>query len=519
MKVAAIDIGSNSIHMIVAVGGSDGMFEIIDREKDVTRLGAGAFKSHHISESAYAAGLATITRFKHIIDRHNVDDILAVATSAVREAENGAAFVQAIRRATGIQPRIITGKEEARLIHLAVRAAIDLRQRNALLIDIGGGSVEIAFTTGARLRTAHSLKLGVLRLRDEYGKMSLLNPEERHRLTTHIHRSAASAIADARRFGFDLAVGTSGTLLSLGLAVHLQRGGSSWVTPHGRTVRLDELRRLAEELVHMTPELRARVAGLDPDRADTIHFGALLIVELMKLTGATELLLCDAAIREGVVYERLLRADSGTRRGDTPDVRRNSVLRLVRVCGQDLPHTREIVKLALQLFDQTVTVHRLGGAARELLEYAAHLHDVGRMVGFERHEQLSYFIVRYGDLRGFTDQELETLALIARFHRRAKPKVRFDEFARLSPSAQQCVTLGAAILRVAEGLDRRHLQVVRKVRCRLWTRRMRIYVDAPPDADIEVFSAGRKAGLLSRILNRKIDIQLEDSRVEPDQTA
>lgn len=520
MKVAAIDIGSNSIHMIIAADNGDASFEVLDREKDVVRLGAGAFKQGRISDSSFAAGLDALSKFKQIIDRHGVDDIVAVATSAVREAENGRQFIDAVRKLTGIQPRVITGKEEARLIHYAVRAALDLRHRKALMIDMGGGSVEVAIAGYARLRVAQSLKLGVLRLRDEIGREDPMTSASRERLTELVRQEAAEAMNEVREVGFDVAVGTSGTILNLGVAIHLKKGPTNWISPHGRIVTLPELRELALELKELDAEKRARIPGIDPDRGDTVHLGALVLVQLLEMAGAESLMLCEAAIREGLVYERFARAGEVNReKHELPNLRRASILRLARKCGQDNPHPRQIVKLALQIFDQTTTVHGLNNAARELLEYAAWLHDAGRAIGFERHEQLSYYIIRYGELRGFTDEEVELVALMARFHRRAKPKARFDEFAHLSPWGQQVVTLGSAILRLAEGLDRRHLQIVRKLRCELWTRRLRIYVDAAGDAAVETWSARRKAALLAKVLDRKIDLELEGGRVESNPSA
>ncbi|MBI3759163.1 MAG: Ppx/GppA family phosphatase, partial [Deltaproteobacteria bacterium] len=396
MKVAAIDIGTNSIHMIIAADAGDGTFETLDREKDVVRLGAGAFKLGRISDTAFAAGLDALSKFKQLIDRHGVDDIVAVATSAVREAENGAQFLDAVKRTTGIQPRMISGKEEARLIHYAVRAALDLRHRKALMIDIGGGSVEVAVAGFARLRMAQSLKLGVLRLRDEINREDPLSDDGREKLAALIRERAAEAMQEVRDTGFDLAVATSGTALNLGIAIHLKKGTANWISPHGRVITLDEVRELTKELLALDADKRAKVPGIDPDRGDTIHLGALLLTQLLEMAGASSLMLCEAAIREGIVYERLSRAGEVGRSGhEFPNLRRNSVLRLARKCGQENPHPRQIVKLALQIFDQTATVHGMNNAAREMLEYAAWLHDAGRAIGFERHEQLSYYIIRY----------------------------------------------------------------------------------------------------------------------------
>lgn len=515
MKLAAIDIGSNSIHMVVVRHGGDQVIEVVDREKDMVKLGAGAFRNGRLTDDAFAAGVDSLVKFRKIIDHHRVEQIIAVATSAVREAANGDAFLAEVKRRTGIVPRTISGIEEARLIHTAVRGAIDLVGKRALCIDIGGGSVEAVVGDATKVTFAASLALGVQRLRDRIGEDDPLTRDQRRQLDKLIEAEASAALRKAHDAGFELCVGTSGTILGLGLAVHLARGHERWISPHGRVVPLSELKQTAEELAGMDADERNRVPGIDFERTDTVHIGGLLLVRLLEMAEAESITLCDSSVREGLVIEAIEKPN-GKRTGSArqTDIRRQSVMGLLRRCGQDNEHSRLISTLSLQLFDGTRTIHRFGDSERMLLDYTALMHDVGRHISFERHEQHSHYIIRHGDLLGFSNEEVDLMAIIARFHRKAKPKPRHREYAALTPVQQRMVTLHAGILRVSEGLERRHAQVIESLSCEVTPKKVRLRVVAHGDAEVEIWAAQRKSSLLARALDRRIEVELtEESRV------
>ncbi|MGE0480262.1 MAG: HD domain-containing protein [Phycisphaerae bacterium] len=522
MRIAAIDIGTNSVHMIIAHVAPDRTYDIVDREKDMVKLGAGTFRGGALDQRALDAGVAALRKFKTLIDRHGADVVLAVATSAVREAANGPAFLELVKRETDLRPRVISGIEEARLLHVAVRDVIDLTDRNALVIDIGGGSVELVVGNARSLPLAESVGLGVLRLRDHLGDADPLPRDARKRLDALVREQAGPVIARGRELGFALAVGTSGTILDLGLAAHRARGNDRWMSPDGRVVPVEDLRELADRLASMSADERAAVSGIDAHRADTIHFGALLLVTLLDLAKADSIVLCDVSIREGLVLDHLsnpaatreLRAEPGAQ-----DVRLRSVLALARRAGHLTPHEQRVAQLALQVFDQTQTAHQFAAAERRILECAAWLHDIGRNIDFERHEHHAYYLIRYAGLRGFTEDELELIALAARFHRKAGPKPRHREYAALRPRGRRVVRVLAGILRLAEGLDRGHTQVVRFVRCDLTPQRLRVGVFAEADVELEVWAAQRKSALLARALDREVLVEIGDYRVHPDPTA
>ncbi|QOJ15789.1 MAG: Ppx/GppA family phosphatase [Planctomycetia bacterium] len=508
MRIAAIDIGTNSVHMIIADAHA-GPYAIVDRERDMIKLGAGTFQAKRLSDDAITRGVQTLRRFHELIRSHGVDEVVAVATSAVREAENGRVFLEAVRAATGIVPRLISGEEEARLLDIAVRDVIDLSDRAALTFDIGGGSVEAIVGSARGLLFARSLGLGVLRLRDQLGPADPLPRDARRRLAQIVHEQAAADIERCRQIGFDLTVGTSGTILDLGLAVHRRRSKDRWLSPDGRIVALEDLRELAEQLCEMDMEERARVAGIDRRRADTIHLGAALLTELMGLAHSDELVLCDVSIREGLVLDQLARKRGPGHPPPTADIRKRSVLALAERCGELGPHGEHVATLALQIFDQTQTVHRLTAAERRILEFAALLHDVGRHIGFERHEHHGYYLIRHGGLRGFREHEIDLIAVVARYHRKAAPKPRHPEYAALRPRDRRIVRVLAGILRVAEGLERGRTQCVRHVRCDLSPARLRITLHAPEGAALEAWAAERKSELLAAALDRRIELTVE----------
>ncbi len=515
VKIAAIDIGSNSVHMIIARDDGGMVYEIVDREKDMIKLGATAFKARHLSAEAIDTGVRSLKRFRRLTDQHGVEHVLAVATSAVREADNGEAFLAAVQAATGFSPRMITGQEEARLIHLAVTDVIDLSERRALIVDIGGGSVETILGSQREVLIGESLPLGVLRLRELIGADDPLPREARRRLEAIIRERAFSLLERARATGFELLVGTSGTILDLCEAVLRRRTRAARFGPDGRVVEREELRELAERLADMNARERARVPGIDGNRADTIHFGGLLLVGMMDLAKCDELVVSDVSIREGLILDHLQSAAGADALAAVePDIRRRSAIALLRRCGQDGLHARHVAKLALQIFDQSAPVHRLGLTERRILECAGLLHDVGRHIDFPRHEQHSYYLIRQGQLRGFAEQEVEMVALTARYHRKGGPKPRHAEYGGLSPRRRRTVRVLAGILRIAEGLDRGHAQAVSSLACDATPSRLRLVVRAAQDVELEAWAAGRKASLLSSSLDIPVTIEVEPPRVQ-----
>jgi exopolyphosphatase/guanosine-5'-triphosphate,3'-diphosphate pyrophosphatase len=509
MRIAAIDIGTNSVHMIVVRVREDLSFEIIDREKVMVRLGAGGLDGRSLTAEAMHAGLQALSTFKRLAEARGVDAILAVATSATREASNGGEFLARIEHATGIVPRVITGSEEARLIHLAATYGVDVGSTRAVVIDIGGGSVEITCGTASTVRVARSFKVGVIRLMERFVTSDPLSSRDERNLTKHIRSQIDRHCAQIASIGFDQVIGTSGTILSLGAMACVDDRGALPGELRNLRVPVKQIRRLRKEVVSSSFDERLALPGQDPKRADLVVAGAVLLDTILKRLGAETLTLCDLALREGVVIDYIRHNQRQIAQVDRiPDVRRRSTVELAERCSYLPEHSNQVAKLALALFDQTQALHGLGIREREWLEYGALLHDIGTHISFPRHHRHSQYLIMNGDLRGFQPEEIEVIALIARYHRRSTPKKTHEEYARLSPPLRRAVQFLASMLRIAEGLDRSHSGIVTGVEIQIKRKAITMALVAEGDAELEVWAATRHVEPLARLLGREIRLSI-----------
>jgi exopolyphosphatase/guanosine-5'-triphosphate,3'-diphosphate pyrophosphatase len=506
MRLAAIDIGTNSVHMIVVRVRPDFSFEIIDREKEMVRLGAGGLDGRRLTGEATNAALQALSKFERLAKSHGVDKILAAATSATREAENGGEFLQQIERTTGIRPRIITGTEEARLIHRAAVYGVDTPDR-AVVIDIGGGSVELTLGTPDQVKLARSFKLGVIRLTERFVKSDPLSGRDERRMVRHIGEQVDRYVSQITRAGFDRVIGTSGTILSIGtVATALERGA---IPSEIRNLRVPakSIRKLRKALNGMDLSARLRLPGLDPRRADLTPAGVVLVDTLLQKLDADEITLCDLALREGLVLDYVGRHRTDIARVDRyPDVRTRSVIELAERSNWEAEHSKRVARLALSLFDQTRPVHGLGSRERAWLEYGSWLHDVGMHISYERHHRHSYYIIRNGDLRGFEPDEINVIALVARYHRRAAPSRRHEGYGDLPRNLRNVVKVLSAFLRVAEALDRSRNGAIGGVDVHIDGRDVEIVASATGDCELELWAANRQLFVLGEALNSKVTL-------------
>ncbi len=502
--------------MIVVQVRPDHSFEIVDREKEMVRLGAGGLGGRALTELTMRSALQALTKFKRLADSHEVDEVVAAATSAVREAENGREFLSALRQRTGIQVRVISGTEEARLIHRAAVYGVDVSDGAALVIDIGGGSVELTLGRGSQVRLAHSLKLGVIRLTERFVHSDPITGADERRMVSYITEVLGPVTEKIRGRGFSRVVGTSGTILSLGaLAVGEGRAVGSDAL-RNRRVSLKQLRRVRRELTALDLAGRIGLPGLDPRRADLAVSGSILICALLRLLGARELTLCDLALREGLALDYIHRNRAHIARVEQyPDVRRRSVVELAERCNYSEQHARQVMRMALSLFDQTSAIHGLGAREREWLEYAALLHDIGVHISYSRHHKHSYYLIKNGDLRGFEPREVEVMALVARYHRRGLPKRSHAGFGNLSGARRRTVRTLSAMLRVAEGLDRSHAQSVASVAVAPGAHDCLLKLTPAGDTELELWAAQRNVAPLESVLGRIIRCELDAKKRRP----
>jgi exopolyphosphatase / guanosine-5'-triphosphate,3'-diphosphate pyrophosphatase len=505
MRIAAIDIGTNSIHMIVVQVRPDLSFEVVDREKEMVRLGAGGLDGRSLTPTAITAALQTLAKFKRLADSHKVDEIVASATSATREADNGGDFIAQVERDTGIRIRVISGTEEARLIHRAAGYGVNIGGSPAVVIDIGGGSVEITLGSATHLSQAQSFKLGVIRLTERFVKSDPLSERDERRLVKHIHKELGSYVDAIAGRKFDRVIGTSGTILSLGALALNEEGGTNPEELRNRRVAAKTIHRIRKRLSDVDLEARLHMPALDPRRADIAVAGSILLDTILRRLNAQHLTLCDLALREGLVLDYIHRNTFRIKKAERyPDVRRRSVIELAERCRYWAEHAQQVARVALSLFDQTRGVHQLGDREREWLEYGALLHDIGVHISYEKHHRHSYYLIKNGDLRGFDPAEIEIIALIARYHRQAAPKKSHDGYGALKGAQRRTVRALSAMVRLAEGLDRSHAQAISAVDVLPRGEDYLLRVRASGDAELELWAAVRHAAPFEKMLGRPI---------------
>jgi len=508
MRLAAIDIGTNSVHMIVVRVRPDSSFEIIDREKEMVRLGAGGLDGRKLTDTAMDAALQALSKFRRLAESHRVDEILAAATSATREAENGLQFLAAIQQRTGVRPRVISGTEEARLIHLAAVYGVDVKRGKAAVIDIGGGSVEITLG-GERPQHARSFKIGVIRLTERFVKTDPLAERDERKLVRHITGEIgdyAKQIADS---GYDRVIGTSGTILSLGEVAAHEVSGEAPEELRNLRIPVKAIHRLREKVTSLPLAERLRIPGLEPRRADLVVAGAVLLDTILRSLKADDITLCDLALREGLILDYIHQHRKDIARADRyPDVRRRSVVELGERCSYWPEHASQVARLALALFDQTRGVHGLTDREREWLEYAAILHDIGVHISYEKHHRHSYYLIKNGDLRGFEPDEIETIALVARYHRRTPPSRRQADFRQLGRKRRKVVRRLAAILRLAENLDRSHAQTITGVEFHDRGDDALLQIRTAGDAELELWAAQRHSAPFEKMIAKPLRVEV-----------
>jgi exopolyphosphatase/guanosine-5'-triphosphate,3'-diphosphate pyrophosphatase len=516
MRLAAIDIGTNSIHMIVVNVRADLSFEVIDQEKAMVRLGAGGLDGRMLTTEAMTAALQALSKFRRLAESHGVEKVLATATSAVREAKNGGDFLSRIASSTGIRARVISGIEEARLIHLAAMYGVDVGSARAVVIDIGGGSVEITHGSATTVQASKSFKLGAIRLTERFVRTDPLSRRDEQKLVKHIQGEIDRHCAAIISAGFDRVIGTSGTILSIGVVAVTEARGTPPAEIRNLRVPSKQIRGVRKRMVAMELSERLEVSGLDPRRADLVVAGAVLLDTILTRLGASDITLCDLALREGIILDYIRSHKGQIAQADRiPDIRRRSTLALAERCNYQAVHATQVVRLALAIFDQTRAVHGLTDRAREWLEFGATMHDIGTHISYPRHHRHSYYLIKNGDLRGFDPEEIEIVALIARYHRRGAPKKSHEDYARLSATNRRTVRILASILRLAESLDRSHAQAISGIEVRDRDSDFLLVVHTSADAELEVWAAERHLTPFEQILRKPIRLEVAAAPAAP----
>ncbi len=504
---AAIDIGTNSMHLVIARADNEGGFDLLTSEKEMVRLGSGGGEMKKLSPEAIERGILALGRMAKVAESFGVTNPAAVATSAVREASNGRDFIRRAKEEVGIDVEIISGFEEARLIHLGVLQALQVYDKRMLAVDIGGGSTELVVGEGVKVLEARSMKLGAIRLTERFFPDRLVTKEGAAECRAYIRAALAPVVWELRGHSPEVHIGSSGTIATLATMAAAKRGEDVRLL-NGLRFTAAELEAVVDDI--LAADNRRKLPGLDEKREDIILGGSLLLSEIFIALGIDEMVVSEYALREGVLLDRF-GGSPGQGLERLKDLRRNNVLRLARQLDPDPNHAEQTAMLALQLFDRTASIHGLGDHDRELLEAAATLHNVGLFISHSSHHKHSYYVIRNSEqLTGFTQAEIELISVVARYHRKSMPTEKHLEYAQLDADDKRRVQVLAGLLRVAIGLDRRHAGSVRIVR--VVVDGDRVVVEPVPDDDaditLEIYAANERSALLAEALDRDIVVQV-----------
>jgi len=505
-RLAAIDIGSNSVRLLVAEALRGGTYRILDEEREPTRLGRSVSSGGRLDEESMDRTVAALKNFKRIAAGFQVTSLRTIATCAVREAGNGPEFCRRIRAEVGLDVEVISGEREARLAFASVQHAFDLSGKNVVVADIGGGSTEIVFATGNLIESIFSTPLGAVRLTEQFGLGEGCEGPDLDRARARLEDDVAATLKKRTTrplFAPHFLVGCGGTFTTLAELVMASKREVD-VPVAGYRVSQAELRHLLDRLAKLPLRTRRNLTGMTPDRADIILAGLTIVDSLMKRFRVNTVVVHTRGVRDGLVREMIDESVGGA--ADDPAQRDLAIERLAAACSGEAEHGRTVAALAGRIFDQLVEPLGLQPTDRPLLEAAAKLQDVGYVINYDKHHKHSYHLIRNSRLPGFRPHELELIANIARYHRGALPKRKHENLARLSPEERLRVERMAGILRLAGGLDRSRSQQVRDVAVRVEEGRVRLSAVADEKPQADLWGAERRTELFEKVFGLPVEI-------------
>lgn len=504
-RIAAIDLGTNSFHAVIVDIYPDGSFSTVDALKEMICLGKNGV-GRMLSHTEMDLGIEALKKIKTLCSHQNVEKILAYATSAIREAENGGVFIQRAIDEVQIKILAIPGIKEAELVAFAVQHGMQLGNTPHLIMDVGGGSTEFIIADNRDILFSDSKKLGVSRMTADYIKHDPVTKGEIRLLSTYYEKRLSDIKEALQRYPTDILIGSSGTMQNIAAMIAAMKNMSTSVTLNEFEYSSDDFNRFYDSFIRLNKKKRLLVPGLDAKRVDFIVAGLILVKKVITDFRIKRIKTSVQAMREGIIISYIRQEMKSLRLlADFPDTRRRSVFELLRKCRWHEMHSAHVSNLALKLFDQTEKWHQLGQREKELLEYSALLHDIGYHISHRKHHKHSLYIILNADLKGFSQEEIEVMAHVSRYHRRSTPKNRHQLYSALNASQKKLVKILAGYLRVADGLDRSHYQNVADLRVEIGSK-VRIYIKTIADPELEIWGALRKRELFEDFFGKKLEI-------------
>ncbi|WP_375472763.1 Ppx/GppA phosphatase family protein [uncultured Nostoc sp.] len=524
--IAAIDLGTNSLHMVVVkIDPTLPAFSIIARDKETVRLGDRNLTTGELKPEIIKKAIAALGRFQEVAKTINAETIIAVATSAVREAPNGKDFLHTIETELGLSVNLISGQEEARRIYLGVLSGMEFNNQPHTIIDIGGGSTELILGDSHQARILTSTKVGAVRLTSELITTDPISNTEFQYLQAYargmLERSVEEILANLELGESPRLVGTAGTIETLAMIHARENSGVIPSTLNGYEFSFKDLQELVNRLRKLSNSERAEIPGMPEKRPEVILAGAVILQEAMTLLGSESVTVCERSLREGVIVDWMLThglIEDKLRYQSS--IRERNVLKLADKYHINLEYSDRVAKFAESLFDQTQgTLHHWGTDERQMLWAAAILHNCGHYISHSSHHKHSYYLIRNGELLGYTETEIEIIANIARYHRKSPPKKKHENYQSLLTKQQrQVVSQLSAILRLAVALDRRQIGAIAQVQCEYYPQLRQVNLlifpsQSDDDCALELWSLDYKKGVFEEEFGVKLVASLEKSSI------
>lgn len=508
--VAFMDIGTNSIRLLLVRLHANHTYTILTQLKQTVRLGEGEFLHRHLQPAAIDRAVLVARQFAELARANSAEDIIVVATAATREAANQEVFLARLQSEAHLDVRVISGPEEARLIYLGVASGVHLGNKQAVFIDIGGGSTEVIIGTQQHYSYLGSLKLGAIRMSTQFlaEERGPVSAQTYQAMLRYVRNHAVRTLREMQVYPLEGAFGSSGTIENLAQVAIRQ----CYKRPLQRddVLTAAQLKQVVSMLGALSLEERRKVPGLNPERADIILGGAAILDALLEELHLPEITVSERGLREGLLEDYRLRHGDPLLAAET-SVRLRSVLQLGRTCHFDEAHARTTARLALAVFDSArrLGLHRLGDWERDLLEHAALLHHIGAFLTYNDYQAHTYYLIRHADLLGFDQKELTIMATTALFHRKAVPRKKYEAFAVLDARTQEIVSILSLCLRLAENLDRGYAGLVQQVElCPTSGRRVTLRIHAPHDCQVELWGLQKQVDAFEKVFERRLSFEV-----------
>ncbi|WBL24812.1 Ppx/GppA phosphatase family protein [Zunongwangia sp. HGR-M22] len=507
-RIAAVDLGTNSFHAVLVDIYPDGSFRTVNKLKEMVSLAEKGMEDR-LSREAMDRGLEALKHIKFLCASHDVEQILAYATSAIREAKNGGDFIKEVADEVGIIVRAISGKMEAEMIGLAIKHSVVIEEEMVLMADIGGGSVEFIIGNQNEFIYYNSLKLGVARMAAAFIDADPIHKKTIKNLEDHFEKELAEVLKLAKKHNVKTIIGSSGTMENIAEMVAKRNDITAKRTLNELTFDSASFLDLYNDFIKLDKKGRLEEKGLEEKRVDIINPGMILLKFLIEQFSIENIKISEGALREGMILNYIDKKKDELHLdlvASFEDPRRRSVFELLRKCNWAKEHSQHVAKFALQLFDEFQADLDLEKSDRDLLEYASLMHDIGYYISHRKHHKHALYLIRYSDLLGFTEDEINIMANVARYHRKSAPKKSHKPYKKLDKKLRKRVKKLSAIIRVADGLDRSHYQNVQNLEIEKTREKINLIITTQSDPELEIWGAMRKTDLLEKLTGKNVDV-------------